>query len=88
MVVAKNGDRSQPFLVKKNMRIVIPTEFSYTFMTMLHKRENHPNKTQMLRIFSRAYFMLNVEKVIARVMDSCEYPCKALKHIPKETFQY
>ena len=32
--------------------------------------------------------MLNVEKVIARVMDSCEYPCKALKHIPKETLQY
>ena len=42
----------------------------------------------MLRMFNRNFFMLNVEETIAKVTDCCEYPCRAMKKLPKELFTY
>ena len=88
LVVAKDNDKSQPFLKKKHERIVIPKEFAFTFTTVLHKKFNHPNKTQMLKMFNRGFYMLNAETIIAEVTESCEYPCRAMKKLPKETFDF
>ena len=88
LVIAKDGDKRQPFLLTKTTRIVIPQEFSYTYATVLHRKFNHPNKSQMLRMFNRNFFMLNVENVISKITDNCEYPCKAMKKLPKEMFEY
>ena len=88
LVVAKNEDKAQPFLVKKQERIVIPREFAFTYTAVLHRKFNHPNKTQMLRMFNRRFYMLNAEEVISRVTESCEYPCRAMKQLPKETFEF
>ena len=88
LVVAKNEDKRQPFLISKEKRIVIPKEFAVTYATILHKKFNHPNKTQMMRMFNRKFFMLNAEEVISQVTNACIYPCKALKQLPKESFTY
>ena len=32
--------------------------------------------------------MLNAEKVIAEATDACEYPCRAMKQLPKETLEF
>ena len=88
LVVAKNDDKSQPFLLKKHERIVIPKEFAYSYTTILHRKFDHPPQTQMLKLFNRNFFMLNAADVIKEVTGRCEYPCKAMKKIPKETFDY
>ena len=88
LVIAKSEDKSQPFLKKKEQRIVIPREFSFTFATVLHRRYNHPTKSQMLKTFNRKFYMLNAEKVIAEATDACEYPCRAMKQLPKETLEF
>ena len=88
LMIAKDENRTQTFMINKKKRIVIPSEFSFNFTTILHKRANHPNETQMLKLFNRSNFMLNAEQIIARVTESCQYPCRALKRIPKETYEY
>ena len=88
LVVAKHEDKSQPFLAKKNERIVIPKEFAYSYTTILHRKFNHPLPSQMLKLFNRNFFMLNAAEVIKEVSGRCEYPCKAMKKIPKETYDY
>ena len=42
---------------------------------------------QMLKQFNESFFILNVAKVINEVTDR-EYPCKAMKKVPKLTFEY
>ena len=88
LVVAKNEDTSQPFLLKKQDRIVIPREFAHTFATVLHRNLDHPLPTQMLKMFLRSFYMLDAIDVIRRVTRKCEYPCQAMKKIPKETMEY
>ena len=88
LLVAKNDDKNQPFLRRKNDRIVIPKEFSYSYATILHRQLNHPLPSQMLKQFNRHFFMLNDKEIIKEVTERCEYPCKAMKKLPKETFSY
>ena len=88
VVVAKENDKEEPFLERKLERIVIPKEFAYSYTTILHRQFNHPLPAQMLKQFNRNYFMLNAMEVIKEVTERCEYPCKAMKKLPKETFEY
>ena len=88
IVVAKNADQSQPFLGSKYNRIVIPSEFAMSYTMILHRRYNHPSKAQMIRMFNRRFYMLDAEKVISKVTEACQYPCRAIKQIPKETYEY
>ena len=88
LVVAKQDNKSQPFLIRKQDRIVIPREFAYTFATVLHRKFNHPLPTQMLKQFNRSFFMLDALEVIQKVTRRCEYPCEAMKKVPKETMEY
>ena len=67
---------------------MIPKEFAYSYATVLHRQLNHPLPAQMLKQFNRSFFMLNAAKVIKDVTDRCEYPCKAMKKVPKEAFEY
>ena len=32
--------------------------------------------------------MLNAEDIITKVTEACEYPCRAMKKLPKETFDF
>ena len=88
LVVAKNTDKTQPFQAVKTNRIVIPTEFSYSYVTILHRKFGHPPPYQMLKRFNQQFFTLDALSVIKRVHDDCEYPCQAIKPIPKESLSF
>ena len=85
LIVAKSQDKKQLFLHNRNDRIAMPKEFSYTYTTVLHRKFRHLNKTQMLKMFSRHFFMLNAEDIISKVSETYEYPCRAMKMLPKES---
>ena len=88
LMISKTEDKSQPFLLQKQKRIVIPREFSYTYVTILHKKFNNPNKSQIMKMFNRQFYKLNAEEVISKVAQACVYPCQAIKKIPKEAYDY
>ena len=81
-------DKLNTFMVNKHDRIVIPREFAYSFTSVLHRRFDHPNKTQMSKLFNRRYYMLDCNEIISKVTDNCDFPCRALKKIPKETLEF
>ena len=74
LVVAKNTDHSQPFQTLKTSRVVIPTEFAYSYTTILHRKFEHLSPTQMLRLLNRNFFMLNALDVIKEVTHHCDSP--------------
>ena len=85
LVVAKNTDRSQPFQANKTWRVVIPREFAYSYTVILHRKFDHPQPNQMLKLFNRNFFMLDAAEIIKQVTNNCDYPCQAVKTVPKET---
>ena len=64
-------------------RIVIPSEFAISYTTIVHRRYNHPSKAKMLKMFNRRFYMLDAEKEISHVNESCEL-CRATRQIPKD----
>ena len=42
----------------------------------------------MLKKFNQQFFTLDAMSVINRVHKNCDYPCQALKTVPKESLQY
>ena len=88
LVVAKNTDKSQPFQTNKTSRIVIPREFAYSYTVILHRKFAHPLPSQMLKLFNRNFFMLDAAEVIKEVTNNCDFPCQAMKAVPKETLQF
>ena len=88
LLVAKKDDNSQPFQSFKSTRIVVPQEFAYNFLTVLHRRFQHPSATQLYKLFNRYFFMLDTLSVIKDVTSACEYPCAAMKTVPKETLSF
>ena len=77
-----------PFQPKPEELIVIPRPYSFTFSKALHVQLNHPLPSQMMKQFSRQYFMLDESKILQQVWDTCEVPCQASKIIPKETMEF
>ena len=70
LVVAKSSDKRQIFLPSNKERIAIPRDFSYTYSTVLHRKYQHPNKTQMIKMFNRHFVMLNAEETISKVTEA------------------
>ena len=77
-----------PLQPKPQELIVVPRAFSFTFAKALHVRLNHPNLSQMKKQWWRKYFMLDENKTLQKVFDSCHVPCQASKILPKELFTY
>ena len=80
--------KSIPFQSRPTEAIVIPRAYAFTFSKALHVQFDHPNKTQMILKFKRQYFMLDEKKILDRVHDTCEYPCRAKLRLPKEVMEY
>ena len=68
--------------------LVIPRQFGFTFLKAFHNKLNHPNTTQMKKLFSKQYFVIDQMNLIQKVYDTCSYPCQAMKILPKETLQF
>lgn len=70
----------EPFK-KSRQRIVIPRAIVDGLLTALHIQLKHPTKHQMQKVFSRAFFCLDMDKFINNIVDSC-HTCAALKKVP------
>ena len=77
-----------PFQPRPEELIVIPRPYSFTFSKALHVQLNHPLPNQMLKQFSRQYFMLDEAKILQQVFDTCDVPCQASKILPKEVLKF
>ena len=87
LLIASSNDQTHPFQDRCAERIVVPQEFAFNFLTLFHKKCNHPSAAQLLKLFNKQYFALHVQKIIKDVTEACD-SCAALKTIPKETLQY
>ena len=75
---------SLPFQAVPAELIVIPRAFAHNFATAIHHILDHPLHSQMKKLFSRSYFMLDADKTLQKVYNSCSYPCQASQNILKE----
>ena len=80
--------RQIPFQPRPEELIVIPRSYSFTFSKALHVQLNHPLPSQMMKQFTRRYFMLDESKILQQVWNTCDVPCQASKIIPKETMEF
>jgi len=63
-------------------RIIIPRSFGYGFLLAMHYNLDCPTVHQLERNFSRAFFTLDLNKIIKHISDNCT-KCISLKKIPK-----
>ena len=87
LLVALSSETTHPFQDTSIDRVVVPQEFAYNFLTLLHKRYSHPCASQLVKLFNRNFFTLHVQQLVKRVTEACEM-CAATKMIPKETLTY
>ena len=88
----KNGliivKRILPYQSSPVETVVVPREYSKSLVNSLHQKWDHPNVTQMEKLFQKQFFMLSEKEILKEVFDSCQYPCQALKKIPSEVLEY
>ena len=77
-----------PFQARPLEAIVIPQSYVFTFCKALHIQFDHPIKSQMSSKFRRNYFVLDEKRVLDKVFDTYEYPCRANLRLPKEIMDY
>ena len=64
-------------------RIVVPRSIIDGLLTALHLQLRHPSKHQLKQVFCRAFFALDVDQALSRVVDSC-HSCASLKKVPAQ----
>ena len=87
LLVTSSSNTTHPFQDAHVERIVVPQEFAFNFLTLFHKKCNHPSVSQLLKLFNRQFFALHIQQLIKQVTDACD-TCAAMKAIPMETLQY
>ena len=73
-------NQSTPFK-PVSTRVVIPREVSDGLLTAMHLNLNHPSANQLIKVFQREFFCLDMDILARKVTDRC-YTCAALKNIP------
>ena len=68
-------------LQPSRQRIVVPRDIVDGLLTALHLRFRHALKHQLMQLFNRAFFALDIEESAKRVVDGC-HVCASLKKIP------
>ena len=76
---------SEPFKQTKQ-RIVIPTSVSDGLLMALHIQLQHPSKHQLKKVFCRAFFALDLDKLVDKTVDCC-HTCAALQKVPARFHQ-
>ena len=66
-------------LSKKTELIVVPRQYLHGLLECLHIKLNHPSKTELKKVFNRAYYALDVENTLASM--TC-HKCSALSNMP------
>ena len=74
--------QARPFLPEAEL-IVVPLNILHGFITSLHLQLDHPFPTQLINVFNRHFFSLNVNDCVSFVTQSCAQ-CQSLKVVPVE----
>ena len=61
--------------------IVVPQGVLHGLLTVLHLKLEHPSTSQLVKVFKRFFFALNLEKAAAHTWKSC-HQCSSLQEIP------
>ena len=84
--IARDGllvvKQAQPFLPESEL-IVVPLNLLHGLITSLHLSLNHPTIHQLINVFNRCYFSLNVSDCVTSVFKACSQ-CQSLQTIPVE----
>lgn len=70
-----------PFTQTRDL-IVVPRHVLPGLLTALHLHLEHPSKTQLLNVFQRYFYALDLEQEIRTISSSCPH-CASLAKLPK-----
>ena len=62
-------------------KIVVPRKFIHALLECLHLKLNHPSKLQLKKVFSRAFFALDLEQALETTAKCC-HTCVSLSDMP------
>ena len=70
----------------RSEKIVVPRSYLHGLLECLHLKLNHPSKSQLRQVFTRAYYALNLEEVLDAVSKGC-HTCVSLADMPNRFLQ-
>ena len=73
--------------LKEMLRVVVPSSYLDSILTVLHIRLNHPKQSQLKQIFERYFFSPRSDSALSTLYSSCHL-CLGLKKFPKELEEY
>ena len=73
--------------LKEMLRVVVPSSYLDSILTVLHIRLNHPKQSQLKLIFERYFFSPRSDSALSTLYSSCHL-CLGLKKFPKELEEY
>ena len=82
--VAKDGLVVVPEYIKnigRVERIVVPRAYLHGLLECLHIKLEHPSKSQLKKVFMRAFYSLDLDVALDELSKSC-HPCFALSDMP------
>ena len=77
LLVVKQQDPLRPAQEK----IVVPRQYIHGLLVSIHLKLLHPSKMQLKKVFSRAFYALDIDKAVQEVGQSC-HTCVSLQSMP------
>ena len=81
--VAKDGllvvESFSPFRGAREL-IVVPRDYLHALLVSLHLKLDHPTKSQLKKVFSRAFYALDLDQAIEILMEGC-HMCASLQNM-------
>ena len=62
-------------------KIIVPRKYLHGLLVSIHLKLLHPSKMQLKKVFTRAFYALDVDKAIHEVSQSC-HTCASLQNMP------
>ena len=69
--------------VGRTEKIVVPRDYIHGLLECLHLKLEHPKKAQLLKVFGRAFYALDLEEAIDTVLKRCHI-CLSLDDMPNK----
>lgn len=82
--IAKDGllvVTKQDPLRQSQEKIVVPRQYLHGLLVSIHLKLLHPSKMQLKKVFTRAFYALDVDRAIEAVTQSC-HTCTSLQKMP------
>ena len=73
--------------LREVLKVVVPSTYLDSILTVLHIRLNHPKKSQLKLVFERYFFSPRSDTALSNLYASCHL-CQGLKNYPKELESY